>query len=103
MDPSPLPPVIQPTPDPTPVEQKTSVVPQLTVSILIAIIYAGAHWATWKLGLDTVFAGLITTDSTLMVLLANYWMGSSYGSDKKTTAMLGVVNKKAPTPPIPAA
>ena len=82
-------------------ESKTSVIPQLTVSVLIAVIYAGAHVATWWLAMTEVFSSLITTDSALMLLLANYWMGGSYGSDKKTTSMLQAVNRQSP-PPAPA-
>lgn len=89
-------------PPEAPIEQpKTSVVPQVITSVLILSIYAGAHYAAWRLDLKEVLSGLLTTDSALAMIVANYWLGSSFGSDKKTTSMLSVVNKQvpAPTPP----
>jgi hypothetical protein len=84
----------------TPEQPKTSVVPQVITSTLILSIYAGAHYAAWKLDLKEVLTGLLTTDSALAMTVANYWLGSSFGSDKKTASMLTAVNKQVPpTPP----
>ena|ERR1700757_2396938 len=76
---------------------------KVAVSILVAVIFALALWITYKMGdkAHDAFVTLIGVAASSFTAAVQYWIGSSFGSSKKTDIISnspGVVT--VPTPNI---
>lgn len=71
---------------------------KVAVSLAVVVLYGAALLIAYLKANDTLLNSLLSIAGAQLVTVVGFWLGSSFGSDKKTNLMVA-----APTaPPAPA-
>ena len=91
-------PVTDPTP---PLATRISEWGAVVISVIVLLIFGLALWIAYLKGNDTLLINLLSTAAAAFTTAVGFWLGSSYGSSKKTEMLKAAPPAPPASPPPP--